>query len=181
MRSGEPAPDAIVGLWKDALAERVEVQPLSRGETEELLEAALGSQVEGSTLHRLFETTRGNPLFLRELVLGGLHAGSLAEEGGVWRWTGPFHSSPRLLDVVNDRLGRVDDGELEVLEVVADMKRDGLTLLLVTHEIGFARAVADRMLFMDQGAIIADGPPAEVIAARDNPRTRQFFDLILAR
>jgi polar amino acid transport system ATP-binding protein len=69
----------------------------------------------------------------------------------------------------------------EVLGLLRELAATGLTMLVVTHEIGFAKAVADRMLFMDRGAIIADGPPAQVIDAQDNPRIRQFFELILAR
>lgn len=129
VRSGEPAPDAVVGLWKEGLAERVEIQPLSRAETDQVVEGALGSQVEGSTLHRLFEATRGNPLFLRELVLGGLHDGSLAESGGVWQWSGPFSAGPRLLDVLDDRLGHLEADEREALEVVAEAEDVGAGIL----------------------------------------------------
>ena len=67
----------MVGLWKDGLAERVEVQPLGRGELEELITAALGGQVDGATLRELWQLTRGNPMFLRELILGGLDSGAL--------------------------------------------------------------------------------------------------------
>lgn len=120
VRSGEPAPDAVVSLWKDGLAERVEVQPLSRSETDRLVETALGAQVEGATRHRLWEITRGNPLFLRELVVGGLESSRLSESGGVWEWDGPFEPAPRLVDLLEDRLGRFGDEERATLEIVAE-------------------------------------------------------------
>lgn len=129
VRSGEPAPDAVVRLWKEGLAERIEIQALSRAESDRLVEVALGSQVEGSTLHRLFEATRGNPLFLRELVLGGLDEGSLAETDGVWRWRGPFSAGPRLLDVLAQRLGHLEDEEREALEIVAEAEHVGAGVL----------------------------------------------------
>lgn len=120
VRSGEPAPDAVVGLWKDGLVERIDVQPLSRLETDRLVETALGSQVEGTTLYRLWDATRGNPLLLRELVLGGLRSGSLSETDGVWQWNGPFSPAPRLMDLLEARLGRLDDVERNALEIVAE-------------------------------------------------------------
>jgi polar amino acid transport system ATP-binding protein len=69
----------------------------------------------------------------------------------------------------------------EVLGILRSLAARHTTMLVVTHEIGFARAAADRVLFMDKGAIIADGPPAEVMAGADNPRVRAFFDLVAGR
>lgn len=62
----------------------------------------------------------------------------------------------------------------EVLTVVRDLARGGQTMLIVTHEMAFARDVADRIVFMSEGALVADGPPAEVFAS-PNPRLRSFF------
>jgi polar amino acid transport system ATP-binding protein len=74
------------------------------------------------------------------------------------------------------------DAELisEVLALLRELADQGTTMLVVTHEIGFARHVANRMLFMDQGRIIAEGPPATVIDHETNPRVRGFFDKLLA-
>lgn len=136
IRSREPVPDAVVALWKDGLAERVEVQPLSRPETDRLVESALGSQVEGATRYRLWDTTRGNPLFLRELVLGGLHDGKLVDTDGVWQWKGPLSPATRLMDLLEARLGRLDDRERATLEVVgeADYVSVGVLRRLVRWE-----------------------------------------------
>jgi polar amino acid transport system ATP-binding protein len=66
-----------------------------------------------------------------------------------------------------------------VLDVMRELASSGMTMLVVTHEIGFAREAADRVVFMDGGVIIEDGPPSQVI---DNPReerTKQFLGLVL--
>ena len=67
----------------------------------------------------------------------------------------------------------------EVLEVMADLARQGMTMLVVTHEMGFARQVADRVVFMDVGEIIEQGAPAEFFTAPKHERTRAFLSRIL--
>lgn len=119
VRTGEQAPDAVVNLWKDGVVPRIELQPLSRLETEELLESALGGQIDGATMERLWNATRGNPLFLRELVLATRAGGQLLEAAGVWHWPGSFPPAPRLIELVEQRLGRVAAAERSVLDVVA--------------------------------------------------------------
>ncbi len=72
-----------------------------------------------------------------------------------------------------DEITSALDPELkaEVLNVLADLKRDGLTLILVTHEMGFARKAADRVVVLCEGRILEDGPPSEVL---DNPKTERM-------
>jgi polar amino acid transport system ATP-binding protein len=67
----------------------------------------------------------------------------------------------------------------EVLAVVKDLARSGTTMLLATHEISFAREIADAVVFMDQGVIVEQGPPSEVLFAPKNPRTQAFLARIL--
>jgi polar amino acid transport system ATP-binding protein len=67
----------------------------------------------------------------------------------------------------------------EVLEVMKALARDGMTMVVVTHEMGFAREVADRVLFMDAGAIVESGPPAQLFAAPRQERTKLFLGQIL--
>lgn len=69
----------------------------------------------------------------------------------------------------------------EVLEVMVDLAQDGRTMICVTHEMGFAREVADRVLFMDQGQIIEDRAPAEFFAAPSHERARAFLGQLLHR
>ncbi|NLY74527.1 MAG: amino acid ABC transporter ATP-binding protein [Firmicutes bacterium] len=67
----------------------------------------------------------------------------------------------------------------EVLDVMKDLARDGMTMLVVTHEMGFAKEVAQRVLFMDEGEIIEAGPPLQLFTNPQNERTKQFLSKIL--
>ena len=63
----------------------------------------------------------------------------------------------------------------EVLRVMRDLAEEGMTMLVVTHEMNFARAVADRVLFFDEGLIVEQGTPEQIFNASQNPRTREFL------
>jgi ABC-type histidine transport system ATPase subunit len=63
----------------------------------------------------------------------------------------------------------------EVLDVIQDLAHRGMTMVIVTHEMGFAREVADRVLFFDEGQIIEEGPPAQVLGNPREERTRRFL------
>jgi general L-amino acid transport system ATP-binding protein len=67
----------------------------------------------------------------------------------------------------------------EVLEVMTELARSGMTMLCVTHEMGFARSVADRMVFMDQGEIVEEAPPQQFFSNPRSPRTKLFLSQIL--
>ena len=67
----------------------------------------------------------------------------------------------------------------EVLEVMRDLAREGMTMIVVTHEMGFARTVANRVFFMDQGTILEDGSPKEIFENPKEERTKEFLDKVL--
>ncbi len=67
----------------------------------------------------------------------------------------------------------------EVLEVMKSLAREGMTMIVVTHEMGFAREVADRVVFMDEGVVLEQGPPAELFASPQHERTKAFLGKIL--
>ncbi|GAB7106069.1 amino acid ABC transporter ATP-binding protein [Streptomyces phaeofaciens JCM 4814] len=67
----------------------------------------------------------------------------------------------------------------EVLAVIKDLATSGTTLVIVTHEIGFAREVADRVVFIDEGKIVEQGPPSEVLDTPQHERTRDFLSKVL--
>ena len=67
----------------------------------------------------------------------------------------------------------------EVLEVMKDLARDGMTMLVVTHEMGFARNVGSRVFFMDQGTILEDAKPSEIFENPREERTREFLEKVL--
>ncbi len=69
----------------------------------------------------------------------------------------------------------------EVLAVMRDLAQGGLTMLVVTHEMGFARDVSNRVIFMDQGVIAEDAPPAEIFTNPKQQRTREFLSRILEK
>lgn len=67
----------------------------------------------------------------------------------------------------------------EVLDVMKGLAHSGMTLLIVTHEMGFAREVADRVLFIDEGIVMEEGTPAQIFSAPQNPRTKEFLSKVL--
>ncbi|MEK6251773.1 MAG: amino acid ABC transporter ATP-binding protein [Actinomycetota bacterium] len=69
----------------------------------------------------------------------------------------------------------------EVLDVMRSLARDGMTMIVVTHELGFARDVADSVVFMDAGVIVEQGKPAEVLENPREERTKRFLGLVLER
>ena len=82
-----------------------------------------------------------------------------------------------LLDEVTSAL----DPELvaEVLEVIRELAAGGMTMLIATHEMSFARDIADRICFLDAGVILEEGPPAELLTAPKEARTQQFLERII--
>jgi polar amino acid transport system ATP-binding protein len=67
----------------------------------------------------------------------------------------------------------------EVLKVIRDLaNHTSMTMVIVTHEMGFARSVAHRVIFMDQGKVVEEGPPDKLFGAPDNPRTRSFLSAV---
>jgi polar amino acid transport system ATP-binding protein len=83
-----------------------------------------------------------------------------------------------LLDEVTSAL----DPELvaEVLSVIRELAEGGMTMLIATHEMSFARDIAHRVCFLDAGVILEQGPPAKIFSEPEQPRTRQFLDRIIA-
>ena len=88
-------------------------------------------------------------------------------------------SKPRLM--LFDEVTSALDPELvgEVLELIRELKRDGMTMLLATHEMSFAREIADQVCFLDGGRVLEQGPPEQVFTAPREPRTRQFLRRII--
>jgi polar amino acid transport system ATP-binding protein len=82
-----------------------------------------------------------------------------------------------LLDEVTSAL----DPELvaEVLEVIRELAQGGMTMLIATHEMSFARDIANRICFLDAGVILEEGPPERIFSAPENPRTQQFLQRII--
>jgi DNA-binding NarL/FixJ family response regulator len=137
LRTGESAPDAVTALWKDGHLPRLELDPLSEDETATLVEARLGGPVDSVVAHRLWSITRGNALYLRQLVDGELEAGRLHRVAGVWRWSGELALSPGLVELVSARIGLLPEAQRDVVEVLAFGEPLGVSLL-----VGLTDAVA---------------------------------------
>jgi predicted ATPase len=88
VRSGEPCPDAVVSLWKDDTAPRLELGELSGDNVRALVETVLGDPVEEAALDWITQVSRGNALYVRELVRGAVEAGVLVRSPGFWRLDG---------------------------------------------------------------------------------------------
>ena len=129
VRSGPPVPDPVVALWKDGLAARLDLQPLSGPEAARLLTEVLGGQVDTATARRLWEQSEGNALFLRELVASGLELGTLVERGGVWAAPAGLGPGPRLAELIDKRIGTVSADEQALLEILAVGEPLGADLL----------------------------------------------------
>ncbi|MEV6523914.1 amino acid ABC transporter ATP-binding protein [Longispora sp. NPDC051575] len=88
-------------------------------------------------------------------------------------------NAPRLL--LLDEVTSALDPELvgEVLTMIRDLKNDGMTMVIATHEMGFARQVADRVCFLHRGSVLESGPPSRVLGSPTEERTRQFVRRII--
>lgn len=119
LRTGESAPDPVVALWKDGLAVRHDLAGLTEHDTAALLVGALGGPVDAAAVSQLFSQSRGNALYLRELVRGATGAGTLVADDGLWRLTGRAPLSNRLVELVETRLAGLSVPERSLLELVA--------------------------------------------------------------
>jgi DNA-binding NarL/FixJ family response regulator/type II secretory pathway predicted ATPase ExeA len=119
VRAGEPCPDAIVSLWKDDMARRLELQPLDDDQIRQLLEEALGGTVEEAALRWAADVSRGNAMYVRELVRGAVDSGQLVDEHGFWRLHGQPAASASLIELVQGRLSGLSPGAGELVELLA--------------------------------------------------------------
>ena len=159
LRSGEPTPKSLIELWKDGHLSRLELEPLSRDDCAVLLEHALGSPVNDESVTRLWDLTRGNVLFLHELVRQELHAGRLTHTaGGQWTWRGSPTVSPSLADLVDVYIGAAPESVLEVLDLVA---------VAEPLELGYLIALTDPQAIEDAERLelieVINQPPTEIV------------------
>jgi predicted ATPase len=129
VRAGVAAPDPVVALWREGVAERIEVGALGRADTERLIADALGGPVDGATWRDLWDASHGNPLVVRELVLGALEVGLLRDDTGLWRLTERLGVPPPLAELLEARLADACGDERSALELLAVGEPLGLTTL----------------------------------------------------
>jgi DNA-binding CsgD family transcriptional regulator len=122
-------PDLVTALWKDGLAERIDLAAFTEPETGKVIEAALGGPVSRSTVRRLWELSRGNALYLRELLAGAVGSGTLSETGGIWSLHRPIEAPGRLVELVASRLAGLAPETIALIELLAIGEPLGLSLL----------------------------------------------------
>ncbi len=108
VRTSEAVPAGLESLWHRARVQRIDLGDLDRAAVDTLLHLVLRGPVEATTASEVWTASEGNVLFVRELVLGAIDGGRLSDQRGVWRLTGPLVATPRLHELVADRLGALD-------------------------------------------------------------------------
>ena len=127
VRTGEPVPDVVTALWRDHRVLRVDLEPLTRAGVDTLLHLVLGGPIEGKASADLWEVCEGNALFLYELVMGAVDAGTLVEADGVWRLERLDPGIDRLIEIVERRLGDVEGSARELLDLLSLCQSISLT------------------------------------------------------
>ena len=128
LRSGSSMPDALDRLCRNGDIPRLELQALSRSEFDEMLEGALDGIIESSSRERVWDATRGNVLFARELLADLLEAGELRQVHGVWEWAGGVGPAPRLQEAIAARLDGLPDLGRRFLELLSVAEPLALTM-----------------------------------------------------
>src|SRR5258705_10630447 len=119
VRDGEPVPAAIQEVLKEGRFDRLELQPLSRDATRALVSATLGGSVDPGAAVRLWELTRGNVLYLRNIVEHEVAEGRLVRRHRFWRWLGDRVVPPGLVELIESRIGALPTSVSDVVDVLA--------------------------------------------------------------
>ncbi|MUL79300.1 LuxR C-terminal-related transcriptional regulator [Mycolicibacterium sp. CBMA 226] len=119
LRDGEPVPAGLEELRSGGSMARLDLQPLSQGETSALLMAALDGRVDPDAARRLWSRTRGNVLYLRNIVDQEVDEGRLRKHRGVWTWTGEPSVPPSLVGLIEARMQNLPAEVIEVVDILA--------------------------------------------------------------
>jgi DNA-binding CsgD family transcriptional regulator len=119
VRDGDPIDTAVQEIWAVGEFDRLDLQPLSFDETAALLSATLAGPVDRDAAQRLWKLTRGNLLYLRNIVEQEVADGRIAQQDGYWRWLGDPVMPPGLVELVESRIGALPSPVSDVVDVVA--------------------------------------------------------------
>ena len=183
VRDGEPLPDAILSMWTSASAMRIDVPPLGVEHCEALLTGILGARVAHRSVVELQQLSAGNPLFLRELVIGAVDDGHLALNEGVWQLVGDPIGTPALHDLIRSRLRHLESAETEIVErlavcqpvQLADLVQDGARQAVVRLERAGVLVVQE----LGGALLISLAHPQYVSAVRSSLSRLRVIDLLL--
>ncbi|MEN4401102.1 LuxR C-terminal-related transcriptional regulator [Mycolicibacterium senegalense] len=154
VRTGTSLPDSVRTACDRGRFERLDLQPLSRDESTQLLTAALGGPLDTEAAQRLWRLTRGNVLYLRNIVEQEVTQGRLARRDGRWRWSGDPVMPPGLVELIETRIGALPPAVSEVVDVLAVAEPIQLErLTAITDADSVASAEARGLITIDS----ADG------------------------
>jgi DNA-binding CsgD family transcriptional regulator len=119
LRDGEPVPAPVQEIWRGGQFDRLDLQPLSLDETTALLSATLGGSVDPDAAQQLWTLTRGNVLYLRNIVEQEVADGRLEMQRGYWRWTGDPIVAPGLVELIESRIGDLPAPVADVIDALA--------------------------------------------------------------
>jgi hypothetical protein len=119
IRDGDPLPDTTQEILKSGQFEHLVLQPLPREDTVNLVSQALRGHLEPDSAERLWQLTRGNVLYLRNIVENEVAEGRLVQQDDVWAWTGTPVMPPGLVELVETRMGALPAGVSDVVDILA--------------------------------------------------------------
>jgi DNA-binding CsgD family transcriptional regulator len=150
VRDDAPIPAAIQDLWTAGQFDRLDLEQLSLDQTAELLAASLGGPVDAEAAQRLFTLTRGNVLYLRNIVEQEVADGRILQEHGSWRWVGDPIMPPGLVDLVESRIGALPSPVSDVIDVLAvGEPLDLATLTRITDAAAVEEAEARGLITLE--------------------------------
>lgn len=129
VRDGDPVGEATQEVWKVGNFEQIVLQPLSREEVASVVSDFLGGRLGPDVVERLWLLTRGNVLYLRNIVEHEVAGGRLAQRDGLWRWVGEPVIAPGLVEMIEARLGSLSDAVSDAVDVLAVAEPLDLTTL----------------------------------------------------
>lgn len=119
VRDGEPVPAAVQEIWKEGRFDWLSLQPLTRDETTQLVSDTLGGPIDPDAAERLWTLTRGNVLYLRNIVDQEVTDGRIVQGRGCWRWIGDPVVPPSLAEMVESRIGALPARVVDVVDALA--------------------------------------------------------------
>jgi DNA-binding CsgD family transcriptional regulator len=160
VRAGEPIPPGLQEIWKEGGIDRLDLQPLSRDETTVLVSAALKGSVDTNAARQLWTLTRGNVLYLVNIVEQEIAAGRLIAHHGRWRWVGEPVMPPGLVELVESRIGELPPAVGDVVDALAIGEPLDLALLCsITEAAAVEEAEMRGLITLESGK---NGPQARV-------------------
>jgi DNA-binding CsgD family transcriptional regulator/tetratricopeptide (TPR) repeat protein len=164
VRDGDPLPDSLLALWTGESAVRIDVAPLSLDESGAFLVAQLGGQVAQRTTVALHDASEGNPLFLRELALGGIASDQLVLREGSWQLLADPTATPVLRELILSRLRGLDLAGMDVIERIALCQPLPVRELVAPGARGILAALETA------GLVLVGGPDDRLVASLPHPQ-----------